>query len=76
MKNIRYLFYGLFFLLVFQSCASILEYPESRKVTQVDLLHGTEVEDPYRWLEDFTSEEVGTWVELQNDLSQKYTEKE
>jgi len=75
MKNKRYLFFSLVCLLLLKSCASIAEYPETRKVSQIDLLHGIEVEDPYRWLEDFTSEEVGAWVGLQNDLSQKYLTK-
>ena len=57
------------------SCASITKYPVTKKVSHTDLLHGVEVEDPYRWLEDFTSEEVETWVELQNDLSRKYLTK-
>ena len=72
MKNKRYLFLGFICFLVMQSCASIKEYPVTKKVSQVDLLHGVEVEDPYRWLEDFTSEEVETWVGLQNNLSKRY----
>ena len=72
MKNKRSLFLGFICFLVMQSCASIKEYPVTKKVSQVDLLHGVEVEDPYRWLEDFTSEEVETWVGLQNNLSKQY----
>jgi len=75
MKNKRYLFISFLCLLLLTSCASITEYPETRKVSQTDSLHGIAVEDPYRWLEDFTSEEVGEWVELQNGLSQKYLTK-
>ena len=75
MKNKRYLFLVFICLLVMQSCASIKEYPVTRKVSQVDLLHGVQVEDPYRWLEDFTSEEVEAWVGLQNNLSQRYLTK-
>jgi len=75
MKNKRYLFISFLCLLLLTSCASITEYPETRKVSQTDSLHGIAVEDPYRWLEDFTSEEVEEWVELQNGLSQKYLTK-
>ena len=75
MKNIRYLLYGWFYLLIFQSCTSILEYPESKKVAQVDLLHGIEVEDPYRWLEDDKDEKVKQWIESQNQLTFSYLDK-
>ena len=75
MKNKRFLFLGLICFLLMGSCASITEYRVTRKVSQIDLLHGVEVEDPYRWLEDFTSEEVEAWVGLQNNLSQRYLTK-
>ena len=32
----------------------------------VELLHGAEVHDPYRWLEDGESEETRAWAEAQN----------
>ena len=63
MKNKRYLFISFLCLLLLKSCASITEYPETRKVSQIDSFHGIAVEDSYRWLEDFTSEEVEERVE-------------
>jgi prolyl oligopeptidase len=43
-----------------------LEPPETRTSTVADTLHGVVIEDPYRWLEDFASEEAQTWIEAQN----------
>jgi prolyl oligopeptidase len=51
-------------------------YPPTRRVDQVDQLHGTRVEDPYRWLEaDLrTSKEVADWVAAQNKVTRAYLE--
>jgi len=49
-----------------------LEYPTTEKGTVVDNYFGTEVADPYRWLEDDLSEETAQWVETQNNVTFKY----
>jgi prolyl oligopeptidase len=41
-------------------------YPPSRVEKLVETLHGVEVADPYRWLEDGGSPEVRDWTEKQN----------
>jgi prolyl oligopeptidase len=46
-----------------------LVYPEARRGEIVDTYHGTEVSDPYRWLEDPDSEETRTWVDEQVTLT-------
>ncbi len=52
-----------------------LDYPETRKdSTVVDNYFGTEVADPYRWLEDDRSEETEAWVEAQNKVTFGYLE--
>lgn len=51
------------------------EYPETKKVDTVDTYFGTEVPDPYRWLENDTSEEVAEWVEAQNEITYNFLEK-
>jgi prolyl oligopeptidase len=41
--------------------------PETRRDDVVDVLHGVEVADPYRWLEDGEDPDVRTWTTAQND---------
>lgn len=49
-----------------------LKYPVTKKVDTVTTYFGTEVKDPYRWLEDDMSEETGQWVEAQNKVTFGY----
>lgn len=49
-----------------------IQYPTTKKVDQTDNYHGTVVKDPYRWLENDTSEETKQWVAQQNDVTYKY----
>ena len=51
-----------------------LEYPETKKVDHTDNYHGTEVADPYRWLEDDNSDETKAWVKEQNKVTFRYLE--
>lgn len=51
-----------------------LQYPQTRKATQVDDYKGTKVDDPYRWLEDDRSAETAEWVKAQNKVSFGYLE--
>ena len=51
-----------------------LIYPVSDKVEHVDVYHGTNVADPFRWLEDDVreSEAVKSWVDAQNEVTFAY----
>ena len=74
------LFYGAAALLVLISCKEddkkqvnmAMTYPQTKKVDTVDVYHGVEVADPYRWLEDDRSEETGEWVKSQNKTTQEF----
>ncbi len=52
-----------------------LNYPETKKVDTVTNYFGTEVQDPYRWLEDDLSDETADWVKRQNELTFSYLDK-
>ena len=49
-----------------------ISYPTSKKIDFVETIHGYEIEDQYRWLEDFTSEESKEWVDRQNKFTKKF----
>jgi prolyl oligopeptidase len=51
-----------------------LSYPNTRRIDHVDVLHGTSVHDPYRWLEDDVrkSPEVAAWVAEENKVTTAY----
>ncbi|MFT5248938.1 MAG: prolyl oligopeptidase [bacterium] len=52
-----------------------LKYTKTKKVDTVTNYFGTNVKDPYRWLEDDRSEETGAWVESQNEITSGYLDK-
>ncbi len=60
--------------IAFAASAAAVEYPQTRTVKQVDIYHGVEVPDPYRWLEEDVreSEAVREWVEAQNEVTFDY----
>jgi prolyl oligopeptidase len=60
--------------LAFTIAVFAFEYPETKKVEQIDDYHGTRVADPYRWLEDDNSEETLAWVKAQNAVTFRYLE--
>ena len=70
MKNYLILFIAAFTI---PSCMPHkIKYPVTRKADQEDNYFGTQVKDPYRWLEDDQSEETKNWVKAENDLTFSY----
>jgi prolyl oligopeptidase len=47
-------------------------YPQSRSEAVTEILHGEEIADPYRWLEDGDAPETRDWTERQNALTEAY----
>ncbi|ADB32049.1 Prolyl oligopeptidase [Kribbella flavida DSM 17836] len=47
-----------------------VEYPHSRRGDVVETLHGREIADPYRWLEDPDAPETIDWVTRQNAFTE------
>jgi prolyl oligopeptidase len=45
-----------------------MRYPPARRLGLVERLHGFEVADPYRWLEDAGSPETEAWSRAQDEL--------
>lgn len=52
-----------------------IQYPVAEKQEVTDDYFGTKVADPYRWLEDDTTQMVANWVEAQNKVTQGYLDK-
>src|SRR5436190_15757450 len=48
------------------------DYPKPKKVEQVDNYHGTQVSDPYRWMEDTDSADVQSWIASENKVTDAY----
>lgn len=53
---------------------SLLPYPATEKGDIIDDYFGTEVPDPYRWLENDTASDTKTWVAEQNKVTNAYLE--
>lgn len=59
----------------YQSHTKAIQYPDTRRDKSVsDNYFGTDVGDPYRWLEDDNSDETAEWVKAQNKLTFAYLE--
>ncbi len=65
----------LLFGFIFDAYAQKLNYPEARKERHADEYFGTTVPDPYRYMEDFNSDEVKEWVKKENEVTFGYLEK-
>lgn len=49
-----------------------MRYPDAPRGNAVSDLHGRELPDPYRWLEDQSSAATRAWIQAENELSAEY----
>ncbi len=61
--------------IIAQNSQMSLKYPQTKKTNTVDTYFGTEISDPYRWLEDDRSKETEAWVKAQNEVTFNYLNK-
>ncbi|MGB5769885.1 MAG: S9 family peptidase, partial [Crocosphaera sp.] len=47
-------------------------YPTTLQQDVIDVYHGREIKDPYRWLENPDSKETQAWITAQNELTFDY----
>lgn len=52
--------------------SNVWDYPVTPKDSITEIMHGTEVKDAYRWLENASDPRVMRWTEDQNALSRAY----
>src|SRR5262245_39740747 len=57
------------------AAAPTKDYPETRRENVVDRLHGTDVKDPYRWLEDPSKPDVAAWMTAQDTYARTRLDK-
>jgi len=49
-----------------------LPYPQTKKVDTLTTYFGTQVPDPYRWLEDDRAGDTKAWVKEENAVTENY----
>jgi len=49
--------------------------PETRKDNVKEIIHGVEIVDPYRWLEDQETQEIRAWIDAQNDYTHSFIDR-
>jgi prolyl oligopeptidase len=67
---------GLLFMSASHAGEGGLKYPATKRTDFKETLHGVEVPDPYRWLEEDVraSQDVKQWVEEENKVTNRYLE--
>ena len=74
MQSMYKLCLNIFLILIITSCSNqnTSSYPETKKEEFTETIHGYEISDSYRWLEDFTSDDSLDWVKRQNKFTKTF----
>ncbi len=77
MQSMYKLCLHIFLILIITSCSNQNSsgYPETKKEKFTETIHGYEISDSYRWLEDFTSDDSLDWVKRQNKYTKTFISK-
>ena len=77
MQSMYKLCLNIFLILIIISCSNqkTSGYPETKKEEFTETIHGYEISDSYRWLEDFTSDDSLDWVKRQNKFTKTFLSK-
>ncbi len=59
-------------MVLYGACTTTNQYPVAEKDQVVDTYFGVEVADPYRWLENDTSQATMEWVKAENKVTADY----
>ena len=74
MQSMYKLCLNIFLILIITACSNqkTSGYPETKKEEFTETIHGYEISDSYRWLEDFTSDDSLDWVKRQNKFTKTF----
>ena len=74
MQSMYKLCLNIFLILIIVACSNqnSSSYPETKKEEFTETIHGYEISDSYRWLEDFTSDDSLDWVKKQNKFTKTF----
>ena len=77
MQSMYKLCLNIFLILIITACSNqnTTSYPETKKEEFTETIHGYEISDSYRWLEDFTSDDSLDWVKRQNKFTKTFISK-
>ena len=76
MKKINHLLFLLTLCAITSSLVKAqLSYPPTKQVNQTDNYFGTEIKDPYRWLENDTAFDTKAWAKEQQQFTESYLAK-